>query len=43
MTIDESNEGASMLSGDGKDGEDNKAEQEAKASMTKCIRILRFI
>lgn len=43
MTIDESNEGASMLSGDGKEKEDNKAENEAKASLTKVIRILRFI
>jgi hypothetical protein len=42
MTIDESNEGASMLSGEG-EGEENKAEIEAKASLTKCIRILRFI
>jgi hypothetical protein len=42
MTIDESNEGASMLSGEGGD-EDNKAENEAKRSLTKCIRILRFI
>ena len=43
MTIDESNEGASMMSGDGKENEDNKAENEAKASLTKVIRILRFI
>jgi len=43
MTIDESNEGASMLSGDGKEKEDNKAENEAKASLTKVIRILRFV
>lgn len=43
MTIDESNEGASMLSGDGKENEDNKAENEAKASLTKVIRILRFV
>jgi hypothetical protein len=43
MTIDESNEGASMLSGEGNENEDNKAENEAKASLTKVIRILRFI
>lgn len=43
MTIDESNEGASMISGDGKEKEDNKADNEAKASLTKVIRILRFI
>lgn len=43
MTIDESNEGASMLSGEGKEKEDNKADNEAKASLTKVIRILRFI
>jgi len=43
MTIDESNEGASMVSGDGNEKEDNKAENEAKASLTKVIRILRFI
>ena len=43
MTIDESNEGASMLSGEGDKKEDNKAENEAKASLTKVIRILRFI
>ena len=43
MTIDESNEGARMLSGEGKEKEDNKAENEAKASLTKVIRILRFV
>jgi hypothetical protein len=43
MTIDESNEGASMISGEGKEKEDNKAENEAKASLTKVIRILRFV
>jgi hypothetical protein len=43
MTIDESNEGASMMSNEGEKKEEDKVAAEAKQSMTKVIRIMRFI